>query len=71
MRALIGAAVGTVLAMFAMMFLPAPAEEGAFLTGLGFVGWHWILPLLIPPVAAVVAFWATRWAAFRTLSRLS
>jgi len=54
-----------------VLFMPAAAEEGAFLTGLGFKGWHWILPLLIPPLAACVAFWATRWAAFRTLSRLS
>lgn len=71
LRALLGAFVGTVLAMIATLFMPAAAEEGAFLTGLGFRGWHWILPLLIPPLAAFVAFWATRWAAFRTLSRLS
>ncbi len=71
LRALLGACVGTVLAMIATLFMPAAAEEGAFLTGLGFRGWHWILPLLIPPLAAFVAFWATRWAAFRTLSRLS
>lgn len=71
LRALIGAAFGTVAAMIGMALLPSPAEEGAFLTGLGFVGWHWILPLLIPPLAGIVAFWATRMAAFRTLSRLS
>ncbi len=71
LRALVGACVGTVLAMIGVLFMPAAAEEGAFLTGLGFKGWHWILPFLIPPLAAFVAFWATRWAAFRTLSRLS
>ncbi|MCO4824523.1 MAG: cell division protein FtsX, partial [Amylibacter sp.] len=71
LRALIGACVGTGLAIIGVLFMPAAAEEGAFLTGLGFKGWHWILPLLIPPLAACVAFWATRWAAFRTLSRLS
>ena len=71
LRALLGACVGTVLAMIGVLFMPAAAEEGAFLTGLGFKGWHWILPFLIPPLAAFVAFWATRWAAFRTLSRLS
>ena len=71
LRALIGACVGTVLAMIGVLFMPAAAEEGASLTGLGFKGWHWILPFLIPPLAAFVAFWATRWAAFRTLSRLS
>jgi cell division transport system permease protein len=71
LRALLGACIGTVLAIIGVLFMPAAAEEGAFLTGLGFKGWHWILPLLIPPLAAFVAFWATRWAAFRTLSRLS
>ena len=71
LRALIGAAVGTLLAIIGVLFMPAAAEEGAFLTGLGFKGWHWILPFLIPPLAGFVAFWATRWAAFRTLSRLS
>ncbi|MEJ6709420.1 MAG: cell division protein FtsX [Amylibacter sp.] len=71
LRALIGACIGTGLAIIGVLFMPAAAEEGAFLTGLGFKGWHWILPLLIPPLAACVAFWATRWAAFRTLLRLS
>ncbi|MBR9865367.1 MAG: cell division protein FtsX [Rhodobacteraceae bacterium] len=71
LRALIGAAIGTALAMIGVAFMPAPAEEGAFLTGLGFVGWHWFLPIIVPVIAAVVAFWATRLAAFRALSRLS
>ena len=71
LRALIGACIGTGLAIIGVLFMPAAAEEGAFLTGLGFKGWHWILPLLIPPLAACVAFWATRWATFRTLLRLS
>ncbi|WP_108721614.1 cell division protein FtsX [Neptunicoccus sediminis] len=71
LRALIGAAIGTGLAMIGVAFMPAPAEEGAFLTGLGFVGWHWVLPVFVPVIAAIVAFWATRLAAFRALSRLS
>lgn len=71
LRALIGACVGTTIALVGVFFMPAAAEEGAFLTGLGFKGWHWILPFLIPPLAAFVAFWATRWAAFKTLQRLS
>lgn len=69
-RAFAGAVVGTALAMAATFFLPAAAEEGAFLTGLGFQGLHWLLPVLVPPLTAVVAFWATRTAAFRTLTRL-
>ena len=70
-RALVGALIGTFLGMVAIFFLPSAAEEGAFLTGLGYKGWHWILPMLIPLLAAVVAFWATRLAALRALARIS
>ena len=44
---------------------------GGFLTGLGFQGWHWFWPLLIPILAALVAFVATRQAALRTLKEQS
>ncbi len=71
LRALVGAFIGTGASMLAIFFLPAAAEEGAFLTGLGFEGWHWLLPLIIPPLAAFVAFWATRSAALRALKRIS
>jgi cell division transport system permease protein len=70
-RALLGAVIGTVLGMLAIFLLPSAAEEGAFLTGLGFKGWHWLIPLLIPLLAALVAFGATRAAALRTLARIS
>ena len=71
LRALFGAMAGTVLALLAVLALPSPAEEGAFLTGLGFQGWHWLLPTAIPVFAGIVAFLATRRAAFRTLRGLS
>ncbi|MFT5006272.1 MAG: cell division transport system permease protein [Paracoccaceae bacterium] len=67
LRAFAGAGIGSLVAIVALFLLPSAAEEGAFLTGLGFVGWHWVLPFLIPPLAAIVAFWATRSAAFKTL----
>lgn len=70
-RALVGAAIGTALGLIAMLFLPEAAQEGAFLTGLGFKGWHWLLPMCIPFLAAIVAFWATRSAALKALSRIS
>ena len=70
-RALLGAIIGTVAGMVAILFLPSAAEEGAFLTGLGYKGWHWILPMLIPLLVAIVAFWATRLAALRALARIS
>lgn len=71
LRALAGAAIGTTLGVFALAMLPAAAEEGAFLTGLGFRGLHWLWPLVIPPLAAIVAFWATRGAALRTLNEVT
>jgi len=70
LRALGGAAVGTVIAMLAIALLPRASEEGGFLTGLGFQGTDWLWALSIPPLAAFVAFWATRLAAMRSLKGL-
>lgn len=66
-RAAIGAAVGTVLGMGAVALLPDMSAAGGFLTGLGFQGWGWLLPLAIPVIAAAVGFFATRWAALKML----
>ena len=70
LRAMFGAGAGTLLAMIGVLVMPDATEEGMFLMGLGFQGWHWILPFLVPPLVAFMAFWATRWAAFHTLSRV-
>ena len=66
-RALLGGVLGAVLGMIAMWLLPAAQPTGGFLTGLGFQGWHWVIPLFIPLIAGLVAFLATRLAARRTL----
>lgn len=71
LRALLGAGVGTVLGMLAMLLLPSAQAAGSFLTGLGFQGLHWILPILIPVLVGTVAFLATGRAARRTLKELS
>lgn len=71
LRALIGAAVGTVLGVLAVSLLPSASQEGGFLTGLGFQGLGWFAPLIIPVLGAVVAFGATRYAAERVLKGLS
>ena len=71
LRALSGAAIGAFGGMIAVWFLPSPDQAGGFLTGLGFQGWHWLWPFVIPPLAAVVAFIATRRAALRSLRGLS
>ena len=57
--------------MIAVLFLPDTSDAGDFLTGLGFQGLHWLWPILIPPLAAVVAFVATGTAARRTLRELT
>jgi len=66
-RAFQGAAIGTALGMAGIALLPGADPAGGFLTGLGFHGFGWLWPLVIPPLAALVAFWATRMAAFRVL----
>lgn len=67
LRALGGAAAGVVLGCGAIALLPRAQAEGGFLTGLGFQGWHWLWPAVIPLLAAAVAFQATRSAARATL----
>ena len=71
LRAAMGAAIGTVIGALAIAALPGEGDPGAFLTGLGFRGGEWFLLLLLPLIASVVAFWATRFAAFRRLRTLA
>ena len=71
LRGLWGASVGTVLGMLAVALLPQTNEAGGFLTGLGFAGWAWVWPLVIPPLVAAVAFFSTRFAAFRMLKGIA
>lgn len=70
-RAFIGAGIGALTGMIAVAFLPDMDETGAFLTGLGFAGIGWLWPFIVPPLAAVVAFGATRFAALRMLKELT
>ena len=70
LRGCSGALFGTILAMIAVALLPEAQDEGGFLTGLGFVGVQWFVPLLVPVLAALVALLATRLAASQTLKRL-
>lgn len=71
LRALIGSALGALAGMIGLALLPAVDEAGGFLTGLGFSGAGWLLPLALPPVAALVALISTRAAAFRKLRELT
>lgn len=71
MRAFMGAGLGTVLGLAAVLILSSGQADAGFLTGFGFQGWHWLVPVLIPPLAGLVAFAATRAAAVRTLETLT
>ena len=70
-RAAGGALAGTIAGMVAIWALPSVEQAGGFLTGLGFTGAGWLAPLLVPPVAGLTAFWATRLAALRALRSIS
>lgn len=71
LRALLGAAVGVALGLGGVALLPEASDEGGFLTGLGFQGAGRALPLVIPPLGALVAFTATWAAARRRLREVS
>jgi cell division transport system permease protein len=70
LRTLLGAALGAAAGMLAVALLPGAETEGGFLTGLGFQGIEWAYPLALPLAAAVVAYLATRIAAFNRLRGL-
>ena len=69
-RAFFGAVVGTVLGLTGVLLLPEASDAGGFLTGLGFQGLGWLLPLVVPPLGDMVAFAATLAAARRRLKEL-
>ena len=66
LRAVIGAVVGTVLSVIVVALIPSGPETG-ILSGLGFEGREWFLPLLVPVVAGGLAWMATHFAAHRRL----
>lgn len=71
LRSFAGAAVGATAGLIGVAALPAADAAGGFLTGLGFTGLGWLWPFALPPLAAIVAFLATRRAAFRKLRELT
>ena len=71
LRTFAGAAVGAAAGLIGVAALPAADAAGGFLTGLGFTGLGWLWPFALPPLAAIVAFLATRRAAFQKLRELT
>nr|WP_281493241.1 FtsX-like permease family protein [Yoonia sp. F2084L] len=62
-----GAIAGVILGVIVVLLMPQGDPGGSLLMGVGFAGAEWLWPLLIPLLAAIVAFFATRAAAFRRL----
>jgi cell division transport system permease protein len=71
LRTLGGSIVGAAAGTAGVAALPAADAAGGFLTGLGFTGLGWLWPLALPLIAALVAFLATRRAAFQKLRELT
>lgn len=71
LRTLTGAAVGTVVGLVALLLMPSAGDTGGILTGLRFSGLQWLWPLMVPLLAAAVAFLATDLAARRVLGELA
>lgn len=69
-RAGLGALAGTAAGVLAISLLPDGGAQSV-LTGLGFQGFGWLAPVLVPIIGAGVALFATRAAAFRSLKDLS
>ncbi|WP_417206402.1 cell division protein FtsX [Antarctobacter sp.] len=71
LRTLTGAAVGTLVGLIVLLLMPSAGDTGGILTGLRFSGLQWLWPLLVPLLAAAVAFLATELAARRVLGELA
>lgn len=71
LRALVGSAVGAIFGVIAIFLMPSGGDTPGFLTGLGFVGAGWLVPVLLPIICAAVALCATAYAASRALRTLS
>ena len=70
LRALTGSAVGAFAGLIGVALLPRADAAGGFMTGLGFTGAGWLWPFVLPPLAGLVAFAATRRAALAKLKEL-
>ena len=71
LRALGGAIIGASVATSVIAVLPPATETAGFLTGLGFRGLEWLWAGVIPLVAGIVAFWATRATAMHRLKAMA
>ncbi|WP_299375231.1 FtsX-like permease family protein [uncultured Tateyamaria sp.] len=71
LRALAGSAAGVAIGLLAVWLLPSGGDGPGFLTGIGFQGAGWLVPLFLPFISALVALLATAFAADRALRTLT
>ena len=71
LRALTGAAFGTLTGIIALVLVPSGNDTAGVLTDLSIQGIGWVWVILIPPLSGLVAFVATRYAARRVLEDLA
>lgn len=71
LRALAGSCVGVLLGLVAVWLLPSGGDVPGILTGIGFQGVGWMVPLALPVISGAVALLATAFAASRALRALS
>ncbi len=71
LRAFVGSAVGVAIGLLAVWLMPSGGDTPGFLTGLGFQGAGWLVPLLLPIISGAVALAATALAADRALRTIS
>ncbi|WP_299671171.1 FtsX-like permease family protein [uncultured Tateyamaria sp.] len=71
LRALVGSVVGAIIGVIAVWLMPSGGDSPGFLTGLGFTGAGWLVPVFLPLVCAAVALFATAYAASRALRTLT
>ncbi|PUB15436.1 cell division protein FtsX [Yoonia sediminilitoris] len=67
LRTGLGAIGGVIIGLLALELLPDADTAGGFLANVGFEGAGWLWPLVIPLLAAIVGFVATRAAAMARL----
>jgi len=65
-RTFVGASIGAIFGLIGVVLMPS-GDQAGFLSGLGFQGWQWGWPFMLPFAGAIVAFVATRAAAQRVL----
>ncbi|MDU8944033.1 cell division protein FtsX [Ovoidimarina sediminis] len=70
LRALTGAAAGTLLGLVALLAIPRAPSADTFFADLGLRGAEWAVLLVIPPVAGALAYIATRLTAVRKLREM-